>query len=852
MTRHFARRSRGLLFAAVLAGCGGADETGGTAPKLPAAPVEILVDGLGVPHIYAESDLDLFYGYGYQLASDRMLQLEMFRRFAHGRLSEALGPDGAGSGGETTLADDRLARLFDWSHYGRLDAAWMREHEPEDHALTGAWVAGINARVAEVRSGAAPLPYGFAALEMLPGPWEPEDPYVVQKMAAFGLDQSILFEIFLTFARSFAPDAIGAVEPFRPARAAYVLPPEDRPPAVRSGDGGALGGSPMASAAPKPSSPDPARLSRALDALGRLARIKPLGSNNWAVDGRHTASGTPLLAGDPHLGYDFSGVTYAVHLESAHAGGSFAVAGFAFVGAPGIFAGHNDAVAFTPTSAFADVMDVWGVRVEDGRAHVGDAVVPVVTREEVIQVRGGDPDVVVAMDVPGYGVILPSDAVGSPIPLAGEGREALVGWRGFAARPARYFRALARVRTLDELDAAVLRMPEMTYNFLGASAEGIRYRVGVDVPRRGPIAAGREPYVVMNGDDPVAFWTGEVLSPDELPHSRAEARGWIASANNDPFGFTDDGRVDDDPFYYAALFASGWRAGRIEAELARLAARGGVTREDMQALAMDVHDNLADDLLGPLAEAWAAAGSDAALAAYKDRADLARLVTLLTKEWDAEVRRDSPGALAFHAFAHFVAVQALEDDLPLLFERALEAAPVFVLKIASMAAAGRYAKGDGVLQQGKSRMLLEALDATAALLTERFGGVEPARYRLSDVRVTSLAGAYGRGTDPGLVATDGGEATVNVAQSTFRKDGKVLDKWLSHWGPMERSVWSFAADGTPEAWVNFALGNVADPESPHFDDALAGWVEGSYEKLPFARAEVEAATERRIELAAAR
>lgn len=76
-------------------------------------PIEIVVDDMGVPHIYASTDEDLFYAYGYQLASDRLLQIEMWRRFARGQRAEILGADFKGSFGATALQDDKLVRLFD-------------------------------------------------------------------------------------------------------------------------------------------------------------------------------------------------------------------------------------------------------------------------------------------------------------------------------------------------------------------------------------------------------------------------------------------------------------------------------------------------------------------------------------------------------------------------------------------------------------------------------------------------------------------------------------------------------------------------------------------------------------------
>ncbi|MCA9621261.1 MAG: penicillin acylase family protein, partial [Myxococcales bacterium] len=825
------RIGMGMALALALASCGETTEPP-TGPTLPESPVEILIDDRGIPHIYAQSDRDLFWAYGYQLASDRLHQLDMFRRFAHGRLSEVLGADGAGSVGESSLADDRFARLFDWKRWGREDAALMQRDEPEHWALTSAWVDGVNARIAEVNGGTVAKPYGFGPdeLDYDPEPWTYEDVYIVQKMAGFGLDQTILFEVFVTMTERFAAEALDAVQLFKPVRDTFVLPEEERPAGA-----GAMGasfaprGDDLACVAPEAAFPPGSH--EAFAPLARLQHLKALGSNNWAVDGRHTKSQMPILAGDPHLGYDFSGLPYALHLDSKSAGGSFAVTGFSFVGAPGIFAGHNDRVAWTETSAFADVMDMWSVDVDGTKVRIGGDWVEGVERVETIAIRGGAEEEIVVLDVPGYGVIMPALLVGSPTAIAEQGQQVLLGWTGFAARPARYFRELMRVQDLDEFEAAVDRMPEMTYNFLAADASGFSYRVGVDIPRRNPVVEGREPWRTMDGGDPDAFWSGEMLSPAQKPHSRAESRGWIATANNDPFGFTQNGRVDDDPFYYGALFPPGWRANRIESELTRLAERGDIEVSDIQALQMDAHSNLADDLLPVVEEIHATVGTDPALDAFVGRSDIDALVQLLTVDWDRRMARDSKGALAFHAFAHFMAAAVMEDDLTLLYQRVLDAAPMYMLKIAALALEGAYPQGDLVMEEGRALLVMQALDATVTFLGERFGGVD-GDYRFSDMRVSSMHDAYGRGMPIGLVPTDGGESTVNVAQSAFLDaKGEVAEQWVSHWGPIERQVMTFDDDGRPRSFANYALGNVADRASPHFDDAQASWVDGQYREM---------------------
>jgi penicillin amidase len=285
-----------LLFALALLGCSSTPSAEGAPDslRLPVAAVEIFIDDAGIPHIYAESDEDLFFGYGYQLATDRMLQIEMFRRFAHGRLSEVLGSGGPGSVGDTALQDDRFARIFNWRHHGRLDAQLMAREDPSYHALMRAWVAGINARVADIHSGKVERPWGFGAegLDREPEAWTDDDPYIIRKMTQFGLDQTIEYEVFVTFATRYAPQTLEAIQLFKPAHPVYIMPPEERPATKQAARHGGM------STPSQRASHDSSDMAPRLASLGRLSEMKPLGSNSWSIDGRHTASGKPIIAGD--------------------------------------------------------------------------------------------------------------------------------------------------------------------------------------------------------------------------------------------------------------------------------------------------------------------------------------------------------------------------------------------------------------------------------------------------------------------------------------------------------------------------------------------------------------------------
>jgi penicillin amidase len=819
------RSAAPLLSIVCLTACG-SDEAVSDETALPTQPIEIVVDDNDVPHVYGATDRDAFYGAGYMMATHRLLQVEMARRRAFGRAAEVFGTP--------RLEDDELARTFDWKKWGELAAVRTQQENPEEWSIMKAWVAGLNRRIEEVTSGAAPMPYGFAELDLTPAPWRNEDVLVMAKMVGFGNDLSLEFEIFVTLAEKILPTLIPKIPLPLPAHAVWTVPPEDMPALtsklVQTGTVG--------SATPLNGGLKASRLWRS------LLSLRVGGSNNFAIDGAFTQNGRPMLAGDPHLSFDFPGLFYALHINSKDAGGSYDAAGFSFPFLPGVSIGQTATVAWSPTTAFADVMDVWEVPSDGESVTVGGKTVAIVVRTESIPIKGTDPVEYEMRDVPGYGVLLPDDI--APLPVAKAGNVLLLRWTGFDITGPSRLTGLNRATNIDEFDAAVDQQSGLNFNMVAADANGITYRVGVDVPLRDP--ASHTPWRVMDGSDPSALWNGENLPRTRLPRGRASERGWIATANNDPFGFTENGRVDDDPWYYGTFFDPGWRAKRLHDELTRLASKGDVSLSEVQALQLDVHDMLADDLIPLLEEAWQHAQTDATLADYKNDT---RLVTLMSElsGWDRRLTRDTAAAVVFTAFAHFATENTLVDDMSLLYQPVLELQKIYAMKFALQALRADYPGASDFAQGGRDAILLGALQRTATeFLEPRFGGVDPTLYSYADLHVTSFQDALGAGFDWGMAPTDGGECTVNVSPHAWLAGDTLAEKWSSGQGPILRLAVSFEADSRPKIHFNFPLGNVADPERVQDSGFTADWTDGNYRTMWFSRAEVDANEKERLEL----
>ena len=281
--------------------------------------VEVRRDRWGVPHIYAATQHDLFFAQGYVAAQDRLFQMEIWRRQGQGRLAEVLGP---------TYADrDRLARLF--AFRGDSAAEW-RSYAPDARAIVSAFVAGVNAYIAEVRASPTKLPIEFTLLGFLPEAWTTDVP--------------------LTRVTPLSGVSNGASELLRARLVAMVG-------ARRTAE--LLGTNPRRDLDP-PTGLDLTGLEQS--ALGGMGQVysdvafnRIEGSNNWVVSGRKTASGKPILANDPHRAITNPAVRYVTHLV----GPGWNVIGAGEPASPGVSIGHNERIAFGLTIVGMDQQDVY-------------------------------------------------------------------------------------------------------------------------------------------------------------------------------------------------------------------------------------------------------------------------------------------------------------------------------------------------------------------------------------------------------------------------------------------------------------------------------------------------------------
>jgi penicillin amidase len=579
------------------------------------------------------------------------------------------------------------------------------------------------------------------------------------------------------------------------------------------------------------------------------------------VDAAHSTSGHPIVAGDPHQPLTSPSRFFPVHLRSVDGGGTLDVVGFSFVGTPAVELGHDERVAWTATTNFADVMDLWDVSTDAGRTVVrlGDGDHPIVQRDEAIFALDAGGTLVendyVIEEVPGYGVLLPDAVLPLPRSLLADGDAILFQWTGF--RPSLElsgYLAMDRAASVDELDAAVDLIDVGALNFVSADAQHIDYHVHALVPDRGPPNGRTMPWHVVPGDDPSLLWSGAWLDSTRLPSWRDPARGYLVTGNNDPWGFTSDGDVENDAFYYGAFYSTGARPYRVEQQIQALFAKGSVSPADMEALQDDTHSPYSDTVLAHLAAAVAAIGTDPKLASYAGRDDLRMLAAMLAA-WDGTMARDRPEPVVYTALSWFASRRLFEKPLttPLFTAIAAKSPPYLLGQLRNVLE--RRFPGAALLlaDADEPSLLLAALDDAAAWLRTRFGGIDPGLYRWSDVNLSAFPTPLGAAVQAPTVPVDGASDTVRVCESGFF-DGSAapLQTMKASEASLYRMVTTFDDAGMAHATVDFVLGSEECVGDPFENDQTPAWADGRHMPLAFSMDEIAARTVESVTLAGKR
>ena len=473
------------------------------------APLEVLRDRFGVPHVSARTPHDLCFALGFCHGQDRLWQLEFFRRATAGRLSEFAGPE--------ALATDRLMRTLGMRRVAERET---RDLEPGLAALLGAYVAGINAAI----DTAAALPIEFQLLRLEPEPWAIVDLFASAKLMGFGLSTNWEMELLRAgLVRVAGAERAARLEPQYPPANPIVRAPGD----VYAGEGVDIA----------------AQIAAVKDSLG--LGMHATGSNNWVVSGERSVTGKPLLACDPHLTTTIPDLWYEADLACD----DYRVRGATLPTNPFPVFGQTAHTAWGFTNVMADTQDLFVERLnpDDARLYEfeGDWREAEVVREE-IHVRGRGVPETLDVTVTHHGPIV-SEPLGADEPLA-------LSWTGLQyplVTDSGYLMSRARSGAEVIEAAAAHHVPPL--NLLWADRDG---NIGYQLAGKVPLRKGGAPDVPKPGWSGEFEWDG-VIPYEQLPRKINPPEGFLVTANNRIVG-------DDYPHHITSEWMTGYRARRIE------------------------------------------------------------------------------------------------------------------------------------------------------------------------------------------------------------------------------------------------------------------------------------------------
>jgi penicillin amidase len=545
----------------------------GTNSQGPGAPVRIVTDRYGIPHVRAANLPDLYFGWGYVTARDRLWQLEYTRRAARGGLWKWLG--------NSTLQADGGAQLFRFGE--RADSIWERERaNPEVAIPVSRYADGINAYLGECRAGRAPWPREFGRLGYRPAGWKPEDSVLLLLGLGITLDLDLpeLAEgreiaahgrEWVEARERFEGDWIYDTIPDSAAKRLYGTP------AIRKPKGAsAPGRSRRGALAPELLR----RAERALAALRDPANVSTddddrRASNEFAVGPKRSASGAPLLANDPHLHLTSPGPFHVIHISVP---GVVEAIGASVPGLPSIVSGRNLRCAWGVTALSADVVDVYAdtLSADGRRVRMHDSAGAFTGWAPVREAPFDLGYTVLGLQLPIPGQVRRYTPHGPVVVFDRKQRIALsVRWAVDDARITMGgLVGLERSHSAAEVAARYRALSTPCINALAADEDGhVIYQATGNVPRRAS-DPGRGP---LPGDGRHE-WQG-LIAPERMPAWEAPRGGFVVNANNRPVG------VD----YPEALPRYDWIHDRAQRIAQRLAGDRSVTLQDMVSVQNDVY-----------------------------------------------------------------------------------------------------------------------------------------------------------------------------------------------------------------------------------------------------------------------
>ncbi len=739
--------------------------------------VTVFRDQYGIPHIYAGNEHDLYMTAGYIMAQERLWQMDFLRRVTQGRLSEIFG--------KGFVETDYLLRLL---RYPAKSENIINEGDTLILPALQAFADGVNRYIGDHTKK---LPIEFTLLGYKPEPWEPA--HSLNLIGYMGWDlkagwSEIIFEeirqkVDSALYRELLPDVAGQRS---------VVYRRDGPPDTTDY---------MSS------------LLMSAELLHGLGADILDGSNNWAVSGKKSVTGKPLLANDMHLGLSVPGIWIQMHEVIP---GKLNVTGLVLPGQPLVICGHNDSIAWGMTNTYVDNVDFYEEKVNpanpnqyeyegEWKEFKKEATVihtkegESIEKELVFSHRGAV--------ISGY-----KDFQGKTVSMHWVGDE--------PSNEMKTVYHLNRAGNWNEFKDALRTFRSISQNIVYADLSGnigLFCAAGIPIRQRDAVAS------LLPGWTRTYDWQGFVPF-GELPYLYNPACGFVASANNKTAG-------NDYPYHIGTWYSLPVRYDRI---VEMLGEKEKYSADDFKAIQLDQHSKLAEGYMPALLNAL---GNNQGFSESQEKA----AETL--RQWDFNMKADAAAPLLFECIYLQTIQNLINDELgEKLGNRFLTVADASRISVNQIWMRGTSLWTDDARTPGigesLSDILLRSFRETVDSLSREFGPDVAAwqwgkrhqvnlAHPLAKVAILEKVLDLSRGPYP-----IGGSFHTVSPYSYSNATPFLSEHGASHRHIFDLSNWDNSLTVIP-------TGNSGIPASPHYCDQTPLYIEGKYHADHFSREAVE-------------
>ncbi len=719
-----------------------------------------------VPHVFAEKDNDAYFIQGYLHAKFRLWQMELQVMSADGRVSEFIGEKG--------LQHDREFRRLGM-HFAAENSLREMEKDPKVKATCDAYTAGVNAYIGSLT--AAKLPIEYKIIGYKPELWSNLKTALFLKYMSWDLAGGEN-DFEMTNARNFFsgedfsklfPEIQDSLDPIIP-RGTIFPAPAIHPKA--------------------PADADSLYMSKSVSYIDHIKPDPANGSNNWAVSGRNTQSGAPILCNDPHLGLNLPSLWYEMQLSTP----SFNAYGATFPGAPSVIIGFNDNCAFGFTNGGRDVRDYYEIKFKDETRKeywFDSAWVPTTFRYEEIKISG-QPTLVDTVAYTVFGPVMYDASFSGK--RTGNKKNYAVRWKAHdASNELQIFTYLNSAKNYSDYLTAAVHLQTPGQNIVFADKQG---DIAIRTQGNFPAKWAHQGDFIMPGTDSSYMWQG-MIPQEEVPFQYNPERGFVSSANQRPVDSTY-------PYYLGNVYPTP-RGKYINRRLAELQNRAEkITPQDMMKMQTDNY-NIFAEMTRPIF-----------LNNIREQdlsADEKKYFNLL-KSWDLRNDPGSMGTTVFVVLFDEFKKEVYEDEYVNSPDYTMRPQPSTLMEALLKDSAYKFIDNISTPQTETLADVATASFKKSSVLLQKAqaeGKLEWAKYK--DTKVTHLTrqDAFSRLHLP----IGGGDNVINAARNDH--------------GPSWRMIVSLTEK--TEAYGVYPGGQSGNPGSKYYDNFVDKWVKGEYYPL---------------------